>query len=156
MTTIKKVRTSLLAILSLVLVVSAYLYIRANNENKTLIHKSAIYYTPGQNDNCKWVFHISQDLIDLPGAAVAVQIGIPEAEAHGYIEGLLEVTNNNTLILAFNFPGRAKSSPPLLMTSSYNINKLPLNSLKFRIFNSTAMVMNLYDSYESCVESVMR
>jgi len=41
------------------------------------------------------------------------------------------------------------------MTASYKKEELPLTKVRFRVFNSTAMSMVLYNSYESCVEATM-
>lgn len=153
---LQNIRKSFLIIFALVLAVSIQLYVKANQESKVLISKNTVYYTPGQQRNCKWVFHISQNLIDQVGSASAVQIGIPESQVHGYIEGLLEVSEDKTLILAFNLPGVIDNKAPLLMTSKYNNTAFPLSKIKFRIFNSTAMIMNLHNSLESCIEEVMR
>ena len=79
--------------------------------------QKTVYYTPGQLRNCKWVIHTSGDLTTFPGDVTSIQIGIPEAAGHGYIEGVLENGPNSTLLLAFNLPGTTKKSPPIIMTS---------------------------------------
>ena len=145
-----------LVALALTIATSAHFYIKANKENQTLISKNTIYYTPGKQHNCKWVFNVSQNLLDIPGSSSAVQIGIPEATALGYIEGLLEVSSNNTLILAFNLPQASMRAPPFLFTSVYDPSELPLGKLKFKMFNSTIIVMNLYNSYEDCIETTIK
>ena len=145
-----------LAVLALAITTSAYFYIKANEESQTLISKNTVYYTPGKQHNCKWIFNVSQHLLDTTGSSSKIQIGIPEATALGYIEGLLEVSVNSTLILAFNLPQASVQTPPLLFTSTYDPLELPLNKLKFRMFNSTIIVMNLYNSYEKCIETTIK
>ena len=151
-------RLSLVSLLAFTLAISFYAYIKAeeSEQHQVVVSKNTVYYTPGQLDNCKWVIHTSNDLTTFPGAVTSIQIGIPEAAGHGYIEGILENGPNQTLLLAFNMPGTSKKSPPVMMTSSYEGRELPLKSIRFKLFNSTAMTMVLYPTYERCVEATMK
>ena len=151
-------RLSLVSLLAFTLAISYYAYIKAeeSERHQVVVSKNTVYYTPGQLDNCKWVIHTSNDLTTFPGAVTSIQIGIPEAAGHGYIEGILENGPNQTLLLAFNMPGTSKKSPPVIMTSKYEGRELPLKSMRFKLFNSTAMTMMLYPSYEKCVEATMK
>lgn len=150
-------RISLVSLLAFTLAISFYAYIKAeeSERHQVVISKKTVYYTPGQLRNCKWVIHTSNDLTTFPGDVTSIQIGIPEAAGHGYIEGVLENGPNQTLLLAFNLPGTTKKSPPIMMTSKYEGRELPLKSMRFKVFNSSAMTMMLYATYEKCVEATM-
>ena len=151
-------RLSLISLLAFTLAISFYAYIKAeeSERHQVVVSKNTVYYTPGQLDNCKWVLHTSGDLTTFPGDVTSIQIGIPEAAGHGYIEGVLENGPNSTLLLAFNLPGTTKKSPPIMMTSKYADRELPLKSMRFRVFNSSVMTMMLYPTYEKCVEATMK
>jgi len=43
-----------------------------------------------------------------------------------------------------------------MMTSQYGDRELPLKSMRFKVFNSSAMTMMLYPTYEKCVEATMQ
>ena len=150
-------RFSLVSLLAFALAITFYSYVKAEEygRHQVVISKNTVYYTPGQLHNCKWVVHTSNDLTTFPGDVTSIQIGIPEAAGHGYIEGVLENGPNSTLLLAFNLPGTTKKSPPVMMTSKYGDRELPLKSMRFRVFNSSIMTMMLYSTYEKCVEATM-
>jgi hypothetical protein len=156
---VKRLRNniSLTSLLILSIIISFYSYVKAEvyGRHQVIISKNTIYYTPGQLHNCKWVVHTSNELTTFPGDATFIQIGIPEAAEHGYIEGVLENGPNQTLLLAFKLPGTTKKSPPVMMTSKYSGRELPLKSLRFKVFNSTIMTMMLYSTFEKCVEATM-
>lgn len=149
-------RVTLLSILALVAAISLHIQIKANNIHKTVVEKETTFYTPGQKDNCKWVIHVSQEITTEPGSNSPIQIGIPEVIKDGYIAGILQNAPGDSLLLALKLPTQSKDSPPLVMTHVYNKEKLPLNKARFRVFNSTALTMVLYDSYEACIEATMR
>ena len=151
-----KLRVTLLSILALVAAISLHIQIKANNIHKTVVEKETTFYTPGQKDNCKWVIHVSQEITTEPGPNSPIQIGIPEVIKDGYIAGILQNAPGDSLLLALKLPTQSKDSPPLVMTHVYNKEKLPLNKARFRVFNSTALTMVLYDSYEACIEATMR
>ena len=148
---------SLTSLLILSIVISFYSYVRAEvyGRHQVVISKNTIYYTPGQLNNCKWVVHTSSDLTTFPGDVTSIQIGIPEAAGHGYIEGVLENGPNQTLLLAFKLPGTTRKSPPVMMTSKYGGKELPLKSMRFKVFNSSIMTMMLYSTFRECVEATM-
>jgi len=150
-------RFSLVSLLAFALAITFYSYVKAEEygRHQVVISKNTVYYTPGQLSNCKWVVHTSGDLTTFPGDVTSIQIGIPEAAGHGYIEGVLENGPNSTLLLAFKLPGTTKKSPPVMMTSQYGDKELPLKSMRFRVFNSSIMTMMLYATYEKCVEATM-
>jgi len=150
-----KLRVILLSILALTSAISLYFHIKANNLHKTIIPKESTFYTPGQKSNCKWVVHVSNEVTTEPGSNSAIQIGIPEVIKDGYIAGILQHAPGDSLLFAFKLPTQSKKSAPIVMTHVYDRNKLPLKSARFRVFNSTALTMVLYSTFEACVEATM-
>ena len=150
-----KERVTLLTILALVSAVGLHYQTKANNLYKTVFPKESTFYTPGQHGNCKWVIHISGRITTEPGDNSAAQIGIPEVIKDGYIAGILQNGPGSSLLFAFKLPTQTDESPPIIMTASYKKEELPLKKIKFRVFNSTAMTMILYNSYDSCIEATM-
>ena len=146
-----------LSLIAVALAITFYSYVKAEEyqRHQVVISKNTIYYTPGQLDNCKWGVHTSGDLTTLPGDITSIQIGIPEAAGHGYIEGVLENGPDQTLFLAFKLPGTTGKSPPVMMTSKYGGKELPLKSMRFKVFNSSIMTMMLYSTFEECVGATM-
>ena len=149
-------RVTLLSVLALVAAISLHLQIKANSIHKTIVPKETTFYTPGQKDNCKWVVHVSQKITTEPGSNSPIQIGIPEVIKDGYIAGILQNAPGDSLLFALKLPTQSKNSPPLVMTHVYDRNKLPLKKARFRVFNSTALTMVLYDTYEGCIEATMK
>ena len=129
--------------------------IKANNLHPIVFPKESTYYTPGQHGNCKWVVHISSRITTEAGDNSSAQIGIPDVIKDGYIAGILQNGPGNSLLFAFKLPTQSDESPPIVMTASYKKEELPLTKIRFRVFNSTAMTMVLYNSYESCIEATM-
>ena len=150
-----KKRVTLLSILALVSAAGLHYQIKANSLYPTVFPKASTYYTPGQHGNCKWVVHISNRITTESGDNSAAQIGIPEVIKDGYIAGILQNGPGNSLLFAFKLPTQSDESPPIVMTASYKKEELPLTKVRFRVFNSTAMSMVLYNSYESCIEATM-
>ena len=150
-----KLRVTLLSVLALTAAIALHYQIKANSIYKTIVPKQTIFYTPGQKDNCKWVIHISQKVTTEPGSNSPIQIGIPEVSQDGYIAGILQNAPGNSLLFAFKLPTQSQNSPPLVMTHVYDKNKLPLKKARFRVFNSTALTMVVYDSYDACIEATM-
>jgi len=148
-----KRKVSLLGILAFSIAISYHYYVKANNIHKTVINSNSSFYTPGQNNNCKWVIHVSSKITTETGDNSATQIGIPDVIKDGYIAGTLQNGPGNSLLFAFKLPTQRPDSPPVVMTASYNIKKLPLKKVRFRVFNSTVISMVLYSTYESCVEA---
>ena len=151
-----KLRTILLSLLALTAAISLHLQIKANNLYKTIIPKQSTFYTPGQKGNCKWVVHVSREITTEPGSNSSIQIGIPEVIKDGYIAGILQNAPGDSLLFAFKLPTQPKHSPPYVMTHVYNKSKLPLTQARFRVFNSTALTMVLYNTFEACVEATMQ
>lgn len=148
-------RVTLLTILALVSAIGLHYQIKANNLYQTVFPKESTYYTPGQHDNCKWVIHISNRITTETGDNSAAQIGIPDVIKDGYIAGILQNGPGNSLLFAFKLPTQSDESPPIVMTASYKKEELPLKRVRFRVFNSTAMTMILYNSYAACIEATM-
>ena len=148
-------RITLLTILALVSAVGLHYQIKANNLYQTVFPKESTYYTPGQHDNCKWVIHISNRITTETGDNSAAQIGIPDVIKDGYIAGILQNGPGNSLLFAFKLPTQSDESPPIVMTASYKKEELPLKRVRFRVFNSTAMTMILYNSYAACIKATM-
>ena len=151
-----KIRVTLLSVLALVSSVSLHYYYKANHSHQIIVQKKTTFYTPGQKDNCKWIVHVSNKVTTEPGSNSAIQIGIPEVIKDGYIAGILQNAPGNSLLFAFKLPTQSKDSPPLVMTHVYDKKSLPLSKARFRVFNSTALTMVLYDSFEACVEATMK
>ncbi len=150
-----KLRVTLLGLLALTAAVSLHIQLKANSLYKVIVPKETTYYTPGQKDNCKWIIHVSQTITTEPGSNSSIQIGIPEVIKDGYIAGILQNAPGNSLLFALKLPTQSKNSPPLVMTHVYSNNKLPLKKARFRVFNSTALTMVLYNSYDACIEATM-
>mgnify|MGYP003133260293 FL=1 len=148
-------RVTLLGILALSAAIALHFQIKANSLYKTIIPKETTFYTPGQKDNCKWVIHVSQKITTEPGSNSPIQIGIPEVIKDGYIAGILQNAPGNSLLFALKLPTQSKNSPPLVMTHVYSGETLPLKKARFRVFNSTALTMVLYNSYDACIEATM-
>jgi hypothetical protein len=153
---LSKRKEILLVLLALAGAVSYYSYVMANLEYPTIIAKKSTFYTPGQHDNCKWVIHISDQITTFPGDTSSAQIGIPEVIKDGYISGILQSGPGNSLLLAFLMPNQSPAAPPLIMTSSYRVEDLPLRTMRFRVFNSTVLSMTLYPTYEDCIQATMK
>lgn len=147
-------RIILLLTLLIVSVGSYYIYQMANLRHPVILQGGSTFYTPGQHGNCKWVLHVSDTITTFPGETSSVQIGIPDVISDGYISGILQSGPGSSLLLVFSSPGQEKS-PPIVMTSSYEEKELPLEKVTFRIFNSTAMSMTIYPTYDQCIEATM-
>ena len=150
-----KLRITLLSILALSCAIALHFQIKANSLFKTIVPKQTTYYTPGQKGNCKWVIHVSHEVTTEPGSNSPIQIGIPEVIKDGYIAGILQHAPGDSLLFAFKLPTQPKNSPPFVMTHVYDKDKLPLSNARFRVFNSTALTMVLYNTLEGCVEATM-
>ena len=133
-------RVILIGILVLVSAISVNYYIKANSTHKTVLPAKSTFYTPGQHNNCKWL----------------AQIGIPEIIEDGYISGIIQNGPGNSLLLAFKIPTQSDKSPPIVLTATYSDEELPLKTISFRVFNSTAMRMVLYSTQSECVEATMK
>jgi len=149
-------KVTLLGILALVSAISFHYYVKANSLHKTVIRKKSTFYTPGQNGNCKWVVHFSNTITTESGDTSPAQIGIPEIIKDGYISGIVQNGPGNSLLLAFKLPTQSEKTPPIVMTASYKKEDLPLQQMRFRVFNSSVMTMVLYSTLEKCVEATMK
>ena len=151
-----KIKVTLLGLLALSCAISLHLYFKANSVHKIIVPKQTTYYTQGQKENCKWVIHVSNEVTTEPGSNSPIQIGIPEVSADGYIAGIIQNAPGDSLLLAVKLPTQSKKSPPFVMTYVYDKNKLPIRKARFRVFSSSALTMVLYDSYEACIEAIMK
>jgi hypothetical protein len=149
-------RVILLGILAISCAAALYYQTKANNIHQTVFAAKSTFYMPGQNNNCKWVIHISDRITTFPGDTSSAQIGIPEVIKDGYISGILQNGPGNSLLLAFKAPSQSDNTPPIVLTAMYNMEDLPLKKIRFRVFNSTVMTMVLYSTFESCVEDTMK
>jgi|15BtaG_2_1085339.scaffolds.fasta_scaffold01422_8 hypothetical protein len=154
----KKIYTKSTLLLSLLLIacgVSFYTYTLANQKFPTIFHSKSVFYTPGREDNCKWVIHISERVTTAAGDTSHIQIGIPEISEEGYIPGIIQSGPGNSIILAFKLPTKSNKIPPVILTATYEPEDLPISSMRFRISNSTTLTMVIYNSYEKCLEAIM-
>jgi|TARA_R110002020_G_scaffold51770_2_gene146250 hypothetical protein len=149
-------KNTLLGILALVCVVSIHFYIKANSMHKVVVPGQSTFYTPGQHENCKWLVHFSNTVTTEEGDTSPAQIGIPEIIKDGYISGIIQNGPGKSLLLAFKIPTQSEKTPPIVLTSTYTLEQLPLKTISFRVFNSTVMRMVLYSSHEKCVEATMK
>jgi len=149
-------RNTLLIVLALVSGASFYIYTKANSVHQTVITGKSTFYTPGQHENCKWLVHFSNTITTEEGDTSPAQIGIPEIIKDGYISGIIQNGPGKSLLLAFKIPTQSDKTPPIVLTSTYTLEELPLKTISFRVFNSTAMRMVLYSSQEKCVEATMK
>ena len=149
-------RNTLLIVLALVSAISFHFYIKANSVHQTVIVGKSTFYTPGQHENCKWLVHFSDTITTEEGDTSPAQIGIPEIIKDGYISGIIQNGPGKSLLLAFKIPSQSDKTPPIVLTSTYNLEELPLKTIAFRVFNSTVMRMVLYSSQEKCVEATMK
>jgi hypothetical protein len=149
-------RVTLLGVLALACTISFYYYTKANSVHKIIIPGQSTFYTPGQHGNCKWLVHFSNTITTEEGDNSPAQIGIPEIIEDGYISGIIQNGPGKSLLLAFKIPTQSDKSPPIVLTSSYTLEDLPLKTISFRVFNSTMMRMVLYSSQEKCVEATMK
>ncbi len=149
-------RNTLLIVLALVSAISFHFYIKANSIHQTVIAGKSTFYTPGQHENCKWLVHFSDTITTEEGDTSPAQIGIPEIIKDGYISGIIQNGPGKSLLLAFKIPSQSDKTPPIVLTSTYSLEELPLKTISFRVFNSTVMRMVLYSSQEKCVEATMK
>ena len=77
----------LLLVLFLSIITSSYLIYKNNFRPETILLKEVTYYLPGQRNNCKWILQVDNNLKNIPGEPTEVRIGIPEAQAGGYLSG---------------------------------------------------------------------
>ena len=151
-----KKRTLLLCLLALACGVSLYTQIVVNERFPIIFDSKSVFYTPGQQNNCKWVIHISDKITTSAGDTSHIQIGIPEISDGGYIPGIVQSGPGNSIILAFRLPSKSNNIPPIVLTAVYDVENLPISSIRFRISNSTTMTMVIYNSYEKCIEAIMK
>ena len=143
----------LLSSLMLVSLATAALIYYNNVMPREVMSADVTYYLPGQHNNCKWVLQADNSLYNTPGDGSEIRIGIPAAQQMGYISGRIEVGPHNTLILAFMPPGKSKDKIPVVLTADYSEKPLPIDFLRFRWAQSSAITIVLFSSKEQCLAS---
>tara|TARA_R110002110_G_scaffold372708_2_gene582736 strand:+ start:2300 stop:2620 length:321 start_codon:yes stop_codon:yes gene_type:complete len=94
------------------------------------------------------------DLYNTPGETTEIRIGIPIVQKMGFISGRIEVGPHNTLILAFIPPGQSKAKIPVVLTADYSEKALPINYVRFRWAQSSAITILLFSDKQTCLASV--
>lgn len=143
----------LLSFLGLVSLATAALIYYNNVMPREVMSEDVTYYLPGQHNNCKWVLQADNSLYNIPGDGTEIRIGIPAAQQMGYISGRIEVGPHSTLILAFIPPGKSKDKIPVVLTADYSEKPLPIDFLRFRWAQSSAITIVLFSSKEQCLAS---
>ena len=130
-----------------------------NTKPSILLSKDTTYFLPGQRNDCLWVIQLNNNIQNQVGSNSEIKIGIPQAQKTGYLAGRIEVGRDNTLILAFN-PPTSKTikirTPPVVMTADYNIQRLPIRSIRFRWIQSTLITVVLFNDRNVCLASRVR
>jgi hypothetical protein len=134
------------------IVISAF-FVYKNTQPRVLLSKDITYYLPGQQNNCLWIIKLDNNIRNYLGSNSGIKIGIPQAQKMGYLAGRIEVGRDNTLILAFNPPMAKKNRPPVIMTADYSIQKLPIQSVRFRWTQSSLVTILLFDNKQTCLAS---
>jgi hypothetical protein len=150
MSNIKSKRVLLLCVLLVTIISSVFLTYQNTNKVELVLSKEKTYFLPGQKNNCKWILQVSQDLKNIPGETTEIRIGIPEAQSLGYISGRIEVGPHNTLILAFIPPGSQQNKVPVILTADYSEKELPVDFIRFRWVQSSAITILIFSSEDSC------
>jgi hypothetical protein len=143
----------LLTVLATIITASAFLIYKNNFQPKLILSKDVTYYLPGQKNNCKWILQAENNLRDVPGETSAIRIGIPDVQAGGYLSGRIEVGPHKNLILAFIPPGPGGSKVPVILTADYSDRTLPINFIRFRWVQSSAITILVFASEEACIYS---
>lgn len=143
----------LLLLLTIITLVSSLLIYKNNFQPKIVLADNTTYYLPGQNDNCKWILQAENNLRNIPGETTEIRIGIPAAQTFGYISGRIEVGPHNTLILAFIPPGPNKDKIPVILTADYSEKQLPIDFVRFRWVQSSAITILLFSDINTCLDS---
>ena len=143
----------LLVVFLLTTIGSSFLIYKNNYQSRVVLSKDITYYLPGQRNNCKWILQTDQNLRDVAGETTEIRIGIPEAQTLGYISGRIEVGPHNTLILAFIPPGTHQDKVPVILTADYSEKKIPIDFLRFRWVQSSAITILIFSELDTCLIS---
>jgi hypothetical protein len=143
----------LLFILTIVSLVAASLVYYNSIKPRAVLLGDITYYLPGQHSNCQWVMQADHDLHNTPGETTEIRIGIPAAQKMGFISGRIEVGPHNTLILAFIPPGKSKNKIPVVLTADYSEKTLPIDFVRFRWAQSSAITILVFSDKDACILS---
>jgi hypothetical protein len=144
----------LLLILGIVSLVASSLVYYNSVKPKVVLSGKVTYYLPGQFNNCQWVMQADHNLYNTPGETTEIRIGIPAVQKMGFISGRLEIGPHNTLILAFIPPGKSKDKIPVVLTADYSEKTLPIDFVRFRWAQSSAITILLFSNKEECLASI--
>ena len=144
----------LLFILGTVSLLTASLIYYNSIKPELVLSGDVTYYLPGQRSNCQWVMQADHNLYNTPGETTEIRIGIPAAQKMGFISGRVEVGPHNTLILAFIPPGKSKDKIPVVLTADYSEKTLPIDFVRFRWAQSSAITILLFSSKNKCLSSI--
>ena len=144
----------LLIILGIVSLLAASLVYYNSIRPRVVLSGTITYYLPGQHSNCQWVMQTDHDLYNTHGETTEIRIGIPVVQQMGFISGRIEVGPHNTLILAFIPPGQSKNKIPVVLTADYSEKTLPINHVRFRWAQSSAITILLFSDKETCLASI--
>jgi hypothetical protein len=156
MTRVLTTKRILLVLLTIAILVSSFLVYKNNFQPKVVLVEKTTYYLPGQSDDCNWILQAENNLRNIPGETTEIRIGIPAAQTLGYISGRVEVGPHNTLILAFIPPGPKTNKIPVILTADYSEKSLPIDFLRFRWVQSSAITILVFSNKDTCVASRTR
>ena len=156
MTRVLTTKRILLVLLTIAILVSSFLIYKNNFQPKVVLVENTTYYLPGQNDDCNWILQAENNLRNISGETTEIRIGIPAAQTLGYISGRVEVGPHNTLILAFVPPGPKTNKIPVILTADYSEKSLPIDFLRFRWVQSSAITILVFSNKDTCVASRTR
>jgi hypothetical protein len=156
MTRVLTTKRILLALLIVATLVSSFLIYKNNFQPKVVLAQNTTYYLPGQNDDCNWILQAENNLRNIPGETTEIRIGIPAAQTLGYISGRVEVGPHNTLILAFIPPGPKTNKIPVILTADYSEKSLPIDFVRFRWVQSSAITILVFSNKDACIASRVR
>jgi len=156
MTRVLTTKRILLVLLTIAILVSSFLIYKNNFQPKVVLVENTTYYLPGQDNNCKWILQAENNLRNIPGETTEIRIGIPAAQTLGYLSGRVEVGPHNTLILAFVPPGPKTNKIPVILTADYSEKSLPIDFLRFRWVQSSAITILVFSDRDACIASRAR
>ena len=156
MTRVLTTKRILLLLLTVTSLVSSFLIYKNNFQPKIVLADNITYYLPGQNDDCNWILQAENNLRNIPGETTEIRIGIPAAQTLGYISGRVEIGPHNTLILAFIPPGPKTNKIPVILTADYSEKSLPIDFVRFRWVQSSAITILVFSNKDACIASRVR
>jgi hypothetical protein len=139
-----------LGILLSLLAVAGLTYYEISHRPALVFKKDTSYFMSGKNRDCNWQVFFEKDVYLKRGSFSNVFIGLPEKQKLGAIKGIVESTDSD-LLLAFSFPGKF-SSPPIVLTSRHQSIKIPYESVRFKLLNSSILTILIYKDQETCMK----